>query len=109
LANIFEGTKPAMEKAPKYRRVEMSKHDKRGRRGKHHALIQEIIPELEMLAPSLAMEIPLAKVGGITLANLRSAVYRGSSLRGMVIGTSADEKNLYVWKVGKLKDKAPVK
>ena len=43
------------------------------------------------------MEIPLADVGGIGLANLRSAVHRSASAHGLEIETLADEKNFYVW------------
>jgi hypothetical protein len=54
--------------------------------------------ELGMLSPGSAMEIPLADVGGIGLANLRSAVHRAATSQGIEIQTLADEKNFYVWK-----------
>jgi len=44
------------------------------------------------------LEIPLDDVGGIGLANLRSAVHRGASAIGLEIETLADKKNFYVWK-----------
>jgi len=44
------------------------------------------------------MEIPLSEVGGIGLANLRSAVHRAAISHGLEIETLADEKNFYVWK-----------
>jgi hypothetical protein len=47
------------------------------------------------------MEIPLADVGGIGVANLRSAVHRASSSQGLEIETLADDKNFYVWKKAK--------
>jgi hypothetical protein len=81
----------------KYRQVEVDALDK-GRRGKHHDLVQGILHELKALAPESAMEIPLADVGGIGLANLRSAVHRAATSRGLQIQTLADEKNFYVWK-----------
>jgi hypothetical protein len=86
--------KPA---ATKYRRVEVSALD-RGRRGKHHEIVQGILKELEMAEPESALEIPLADVGGIGLANLRSAVHRGANASGIMIETLADDKNFYVWK-----------
>jgi hypothetical protein len=86
-------TKPA----GKYRRVEVSSLD-RGRRGKHHELVQEIVKELTLAEPDSALEIPLDDVGGIGLANLRSAVHRGASSAGLQIETLADETNFYVWK-----------
>ena len=86
--------KPALRK---YRRVKVSTLD-RGRRGKHHEMVQAILKELEMAEPDSALEIPLIDVGGIGLANLRSAVHRGASTAGMAIETLADDKNFYVWK-----------
>ena len=81
----------------RYRQVRIDSLNK-GRRGKHHDLVVGILHELETLSPGSAMEIPLADVGGIGLANLRSAVHRASASRGLQIGTLADEKNFYVWK-----------
>ena len=81
----------------KYRRVEVAGLNK-GRRGKHHELVQGILRELDMLSAGSAMEIPLADVGGIGLANLRSAVHRAATSQGIEIQTLADEKNFYVWK-----------
>ena len=84
--------------APKYRRVNVSELD-RGRRGKHHELVQGILSELEMAQAGSAIEIPLADVGGIALPNLRSAVHRAAASRAVAIETLADEKNFYVWKM----------
>jgi hypothetical protein len=86
----------------RYRQVRVDVLNK-GRRGKHHDLVVGILRELEALPPVSAMEIPLADVGGIGLANLRSAVHRASTSRGLQIGTLADEKNFYVWKKSELK------
>jgi hypothetical protein len=83
--------------ALQYRRVAIADLD-RGRRGKHHDLVQGILEELKMASSGSALEIPLADVGGIGLANLRSAVHRASTSEGLVIETLADEKNFYVWK-----------
>lgn len=81
----------------KYRRLAVSDLDK-GRRGKHHDLVQGIIKELKMAPSGSALEIPLAEVGGIGLANLRSAVHRASMVETLPIETLADEMNFYVWK-----------
>lgn len=68
-----------------------------GRRGKHHDLTEGIMHELNMLKDGLALEIPLSRVDGVELANLRSAVHRAAAASGITIQTQADEKNLYVW------------
>jgi hypothetical protein len=81
----------------KYRRVEVENLD-RGRRGKHHQLVEGILEELKTAPAGSALEIPLADVGGIGLANLRSAVHRASTSAGLEIETLADDKNFYVWK-----------
>ena len=81
----------------KYRRVELASLRK-GRRGKHHDIVEGILAELEGVQPGSALEIPLADVDGIGLANLRSAVHRATNSAGLSIQTLADEKNFYVWK-----------
>ena len=81
----------------RYRQVRVDALNK-GRRGKHHDLVVRILQELEALSFGSAMEIPLADVGGIGLANLRSAVHRAATSGGLQIETLADEKNFYVWK-----------
>jgi hypothetical protein len=81
----------------KYRQVKISGLDKT-RRGKHYDLVFGILQQLRTLPPGSAMEIPLGDVGGIGLANLRSAVHRAATSHGLAIETLADEKNFYVWK-----------
>ena len=83
--------------AAKYRQVEITGL-KTGRHGKHHDLVLGIVQELTTLQAGSALEIPLADVGGVGLANLRSAVHRAATSRGLQIETVADEGNFYVWK-----------
>ncbi len=90
-----KGSSP--QPALKYRQLAVAELN-RGRRGKHHELVQGILKELKMASPGSALEIPLADVGGIGLANLRSAVHRASAAESLPIETLADEKNFYVWK-----------
>jgi hypothetical protein len=80
----------------KYRRVEVAGLNK-GRRGKHHELVSGILRELSTLTSGSAMAIPLTEVGGIGLANLRSAVHRAATSNGLEVETLADGDNLYVW------------
>jgi hypothetical protein len=89
----------ASDKPPelKYREVKINGLDKT-RRGKHYDLVLGIVQQLRTLPSGSAMEIPLADVGGIGLANLRSAVHRASTSHALEIETLADEKNFYVWR-----------
>lgn len=80
----------------KYRQVQLSSVRK-GRRGKHHNLVEGILGELESVPAGSALESPLEGVA-IGLANVRSAVHRGAAARGIEIETLADEKNFYVFK-----------
>jgi hypothetical protein len=80
----------------KYRQIEIASL-KTGRHGKHHDLVQGIVRELTTLQPGSALEIPLADVGGVGLANLRSAVHRAAASNGLNIETVADDGKFYVW------------
>jgi hypothetical protein len=82
--------------AAKYRQVAIA-NLKTGRHGKHHDLVQGIVQELAMLQPGSALEIPLSDVGGVGLANLRSAVHRAAASNGLSIETVADDGKFYVW------------
>jgi hypothetical protein len=53
---------------------------------------------LETLPAGSAIKIPLSKVDGISLANLRSAVHRASTSRSLGIETLSDAENFYIWK-----------
>ena len=53
--------------------------------------------ELKELRPGLALEIPLSQVGGVELANLRSAVHRAAATQNLTLETQSDTENLYVW------------
>ncbi len=85
---------------PKYDRVALA-DIRRTRRGKHHDLLGEIFQDLESLPEGSAIKIPLSEVDGTTLANLRSAVHRASSARGLLIETLSDETSFYIWKAPK--------
>lgn len=80
----------------KYRQVQIASLDK-GRKGKHHELVGGILDELRTTKAGAALVIPLGEVGGISLANLRSAVHRAAASAGIKIQTLADDANFYVW------------
>jgi hypothetical protein len=85
---------------PKYDRVILT-DIRRTRRGKHHDLLGGIFQDLESLPEGSAIKIPLTEVDGTTLANLRSAVHRASTSKGLGIETLSDEENFYIWKAPK--------
>jgi hypothetical protein len=85
---------------PKYDRVILA-DIRRTRRGKHHDLLGRIFEDLESLPEGSAIKIPLTEVDGTTLANLRSAVHRASTSKGLGIETLSDEENFYIWKTPK--------
>jgi hypothetical protein len=91
-----KGDKSNLATGLKYRQVALSSL-RRGRRGKHHDLVEGILDELDAVPSGSALEIPLANVE-IGLANVRSAVHRGAIAKGIEIETLADEKNFYVFK-----------
>jgi hypothetical protein len=74
---------------------------RRTRRGKHHDLLGGIFQDLDSLPAGSAIKIPLAELDGISLANLRSAVHRASTSKGLGIETLSDEENFYIWKAPK--------
>jgi hypothetical protein len=95
-----ENSGRAQKNAPKYDRVILA-DIRRTRRGKHHDLLGGIFHDLESLPEGSAMKVPLAEVDGTTLANLRSAVHRASTSKGLGIETLSDEENFYIWKAAK--------
>jgi len=95
---MAKGSKDRPRKSPgKYERVILT-DIRRSRRGKHHDLVAGIFHDLESLPAGSAIKIPLAEVDGTTLVNLRSAVHRASTARGLGIETLSDEENFYIWK-----------
>ena len=87
-----------MEKSngKRYRSVSVASLGNR-RRGKHHDLLGGIMKELKALRGGSALEIPLAAIGDVELANLRSAVHRAAATENVAIETQSDENNFYVW------------
>jgi hypothetical protein len=86
-----------MSSVPLFKRVPISALKKR-RRGKHHDLMGGILQELETLPGSSAIQIPIKEIGGISLSNLRSAVHRATTARGVEVETASDSEHLYVWR-----------
>lgn len=87
---------PKIKSANLYRSVKVANLPI-GRRGKHYDLTEGIVRELKAVKEGMALIVPLAEVGGVELANLRSAVHRAASADNLEIETQADEKNFYGW------------
>jgi len=68
---------------------------KRGRRGKHFELMQQLLERLGELSKASALKVPL---GNYSAKNLRSAVARAASSRQISISSASDAEHLYVWK-----------
>ncbi|MBV9624573.1 MAG: hypothetical protein JOZ14_11390, partial [Acidobacteria bacterium] len=60
---------------PNYGRVPIAEL-KKSRKGKHHHLLGTIMEDLRTSAPEFAVQIPLSKIGGVSILNLRSAIVR---------------------------------
>ncbi len=68
---------------------------KRGRRGKHFQLMQQVLQGLAKLSRESALKVPLGKNRA---KDLRSAVARAAGSQNIEIASLSDEQNLYVWK-----------
>ena len=86
----------AHSKRPKYESVSLSDL-RQGRLGKHHELVENILKQVKGLPEGQAIKIPLDSVNGLSKANLRSALIRAASSRGMPVSTYSDRDHFYVW------------
>jgi len=86
----------ARDKRPKYESVSLPEL-RQGRLGKHHELVENILRQLRDLPEGRAIKIPLNTVNGLSKANLRSALVRAASSRGIPVSTYSDRDNFYVW------------
>lgn len=68
---------------------------KRKRRGKHFELMQQVLEGLAELPSEFALKVPL---GDNSAKDLRSAVVRAAVSQNVLIASSSDDSNLYVWK-----------
>jgi hypothetical protein len=80
----------------KFERVALSEL-RQGRRGKHNELMVRILEELATLPEGEAIKVPLDEIKGVSVANLRAALARATSARGLKIATYSDVENFYFW------------
>ena len=67
-----------------------------GRKGKHKAIVTDILNDLVGLDSGQCLKIPLSGLPD-TKVNIRSALNRATRKVHKSVATAADEKFLYVW------------
>jgi hypothetical protein len=68
------------------------------RKGKHNLIVSMILDDLDELEAERAIQVPLEKLEGEKMENVRSALNRATRQRKMVVATASDEKYFYVWR-----------
>ena len=71
---------------------------RQGRRGKHNDLMTRLLSELSDLPDGEAIKVPRSETKGVSIANLRAALARATSSRGVKIATYSDAESFYLWK-----------
>ena len=69
----------------------------KGREGKHKKVVDQLLQELDHLAPGAALKVRLASLA-TSKANIRSALNRATRKTGLAVSTSSDSDHLYLWK-----------
>jgi hypothetical protein len=67
-----------------------------GRNGKHKAIVNRILSDLDRVKPGMALKVPLADLAD-TKENVRSALNRATRKDGRKVSTASDDVFLYVW------------
>ncbi|MBZ5652089.1 MAG: hypothetical protein LAO18_16590 [Acidobacteriia bacterium] len=75
-----------------------------GRKGRHRKVVSDILGDLAKLNDQQAVKIPLSRLNGEKMQNLRSALNRATRERKIPVVTSSDDKYLYVWRADAAKD-----
>jgi hypothetical protein len=68
-----------------------------GRNGRHKAIVQQLLSDLEQLEVGEALKVPLSELPD-TKVNIRSALNRATQQLGVEVATSSDAEHLYIWK-----------
>lgn len=77
----------------------------KGRDGKHKQIVTQLLSDIEQLAVGSALKVPLDELPD-TKENIRSALSRAATQRGLRIATSSDHASLFVWKIPEDEDGA---
>ncbi len=72
-----------------------------GHKGKHRELVGQILEDLARLRVDAALRIPLERLNGEKIQNLRSALNREMHAQKITLATKSDDKYFYVWRVGR--------
>ena len=68
------------------------------RKGKHNALMNRILHDLQRIKPGVALKIPVSALGSQKIENIRAALAREIKKTAIRIGTSIDDDYFYVWR-----------
>ena len=69
-----------------------------GRKGKHNIIVAKILADLDRLDMETAILVPLDRLNGEKMENVRSALNRATKQKKISVATSADDKYFYVWR-----------
>jgi hypothetical protein len=69
-----------------------------GRQGKHKAIVNKILSDLDQIKPGSAIKVPLVDLAD-SKENVRSALNRATRKGGLSVATASDDTFLYVWNV----------
>ena len=68
-----------------------------GRKGKHNALVSQILSNLLTLQRGNALKIPILDLRKQKIENIRAAVNRAGKKVNLQVATSTDDYYFYVW------------
>jgi hypothetical protein len=77
-----------------------------GRKGKHNLIVSMILADLDRLDLDTAVLIPLERLDGERMENVRSALNRTTRQKGMFVATATDDNYFYVWRTDPKKSQA---
>ena len=67
-----------------------------GRNGKHNDIVKRILSDLERVADTGALKVPLDELPA-GKEKVRSALNRATRKMGLTVATASDDAYLYVW------------